>query len=170
MTNLFESYGKITAIIITPKRGEAIKTLVDSECLGKVSQIPHSWFISGSRKTNPECTYIGGYDLFGTFVFLHRLIMDAPIGLEVDHINKNTLDNRSCNLRLVSHKENMQNRRMQRNNTSGVRGVWWDKKSNKWRACIRKDGKTIHLGTFSTIDDAEKVVIEARKVYLPYSV
>ena len=54
---------------------------------------------------------------------LHDYLVDCPKGLEVDHINLNTLDNRMCNLRIVTHQQNQCNQPVQKNNTSGVSGV-----------------------------------------------
>lgn len=95
---------------------------------------------------------------------VHRLIWlyvngDIKGNREIDHINHNTLDNRICNLRVVSHLFNMQNSSMDKRNKSGCNGVNWHKKSQKWRAYIRINWKHTHLGTFIDLQDA----INARK-------
>ncbi|USK58148.1 HNH endonuclease [Peribacillus asahii] len=76
----------------------------------------------------------------------------------VDHINRDTLDNRRANLRVVTHKENALNRKVQKNNSSGVTNVRIHGLSNKWQAYIRIDNKFISLGLFADKEVAGKVV------------
>ena len=110
--------------------------------------------------------YIAGA-LNGKSVRLHRLIMDAPRGRVVDHIHgKSTRnDNRKYNLRITTNQENCQNRPVSKDNTSGVTGVNWHKASNKWRAFIGINGKNIHLGSFTSLDEAIKARREAEDKY-----
>jgi len=94
-----------------------------------------------------------------TGLSMHRLLMGQPAGLEVDHIiSMATLDNRRCNLRIVTRGQNQQNSIVCASNTSGVLGVYWHKASEKWLAQICVDGKVKYLGTFSDFQDA----VEAR--------
>lgn len=80
--------------------------------------------------------------------------IEMPTGAEVDHINRNRSDNRSENLRVVSHQVNTMNVGAHRNNTSGVKGVCWDKDERKWRAKITINGRRHNLGRYATIKDA----------------
>lgn len=80
--------------------------------------------------------------------------------LEVDHINHNTLDNRKCNLRKVTTRENQLNKR---NNTSGCPGVRWHSQGKKWNARITIKGKEKSLGMFNTFEEAVKARYEALK-------
>lgn len=95
---------------------------------------------------------------------LHNIIMNVEkhsFSREVDHINRNKLDNRKSNLRLVSRQINNLNTGNQKNNkSSGLKGVCWHKQQNKWRAYIMLDWKQIHLGLFDTIEEAYKVRLE----------
>ena len=84
--------------------------------------------------------------------FLHRIIMDNPEDLVVDHINRNPLDNRRDNLRIVSIQENNMNLSMSKRNKSGVPGVSWHKDANKWQAKIAYKYKHIFLGCFDTLE------------------
>jgi len=77
----------------------------------------------------------------------------------VDHINGVSLDNRWCNLRHVTHAENMRNQRKRTNSTSDCMGVHWAKKARKWVACIYTDKGRIHLGSF----DQQDAAVSARK-------
>lgn len=95
---------------------------------------------------------------------LHRLIMNAPQHMEVDHINRNPLDNRKCNLRLCSVAENRQNVSKNRGK-SKYKGVHWDKRSNKWRAEIWVNRKHLRLGRFDCELDAAKAYDTAAKLY-----
>src|SRR3990167_2235442 len=101
-------------------------------------------------------------------VFLHRFILNAPKGLEVDHINGNGLDNRRKNIRLCTKKENMQNRRISINNTSGYKGVYYhksDKRKKRWTVFIRTDDNRKFIGRFLTALDAAKAYNEAATKY-----
>ena len=85
--------------------------------------------------------------------FLHRDVIDAG-ELQVDHIDPTTetfVDNRRRNLRAVTRSQNGMNRRRQLNNTSGIPGVHWDKRDEKWVASIKTNGKQKHLGLFDNI-------------------
>ena len=88
----------------------------------------------------------------GSRLSMHRIIINAKKGEQVDHINRNGLDNRRENLRLCSHSQNQINRPQQKNNTSGYKGVYLFKK--KWRACIKIKGKLLYLGYFSDKKEA----------------
>ena len=82
--------------------------------------------------------------------------------MQVDHINGNGLDNRRCNLRLVTHSQNQMNRRgAQANGTSGVRGVSFNKAAGKWVAYIQAEGKHIYLGKFADKGSAVAARVEA---------
>ncbi len=83
---------------------------------------------------------------------LHRLILGAKIGLNCDHVNQDNLDNRRCNLRLVTKAQNNSNvfkRSTGRNPYKGVYPHWL-----KWRAGIRHNGKRFYLGLFNTPEEA----------------
>jgi hypothetical protein len=88
-------------------------------------------------------------------VLLHREITGCCKGFEIDHVNGDTLDNRRMNLRVCSHAENMRNRRLNRNNKSGFKGVVCH--GNKWRAEIKHNGRKMHLGIFDKKEDAARV-------------
>jgi hypothetical protein len=100
-----------------------------------------------------------GYVTFGTQNALHRCIIGAKKGEFVDHINRNKLDNRKSNLRIVTRKQNNQNLSLSKRNTSGTRGVCFVKKANKWRSKISINGKETHIGLYSTYEEA----VDARK-------
>ena len=96
---------------------------------------------------------------------LHRIIMDDPEGQFIDHINRNPLDNRRENLRIVSIQENCMNLSMKKTNKSGIAGVHWDKNANKWRAKLTYKYKSINLGRFEKLEDARKARKDAELKY-----
>jgi hypothetical protein len=111
----------------------------------------------------------GGYKRLklnkGKVFKVHRLVATAFIPNPdnkkcVDHIDGDTINNNVNNLRWCSQQENNCNRKVSKNNTSGVKGISWNKDTKKWRATIRYNNKDYHLGLFSNIEDA----VTARKL------
>ena len=92
---------------------------------------------------------------------------DIPKGLQIDHINRNKSDNCISNLRLATIGQNQHNRDKSKNNTSGYKGIVWDKSRNKWRAQIKINNKVINLGRFILLDDAQNAYEIASKKYHP---
>jgi hypothetical protein len=88
------------------------------------------------------------------YLKMHRMIVMARPGEQVDHINMDTLDNRRCNLRIATKGQNMRNRGPTARSTSGYKGVHWSKSANKWVAEIQMNGKKKYLGVFASADEA----------------
>jgi hypothetical protein len=93
--------------------------------------------------------------------------MDKKENYVVDHINRNPLDNRRCNLRYATYQQNTINRKAQKNNKSGYRGVSLYKNRNycKWRARIKVNEKSIYIGYYKNKIDAAKAYNKAAKKY-----
>lgn len=89
-------------------------------------------------------------------LYLHRTIMNAPDGIEVDHINGDPLDNQRSNMRMCTHAENLRNQRPQTGGTSKHRGVSWCKRDARWQVHIKVNGKRLYLGNFTDEDDAAR--------------
>jgi hypothetical protein len=89
-------------------------------------------------------------------IHLHQFIMGNIDGFTVDHLNRNTLDNRRANLRHATRSEQQFNRGIHSNNSSGFRNV--HRAKDKWQAAKYVDGKRIHLGTFSTPEEAHAAI------------
>jgi len=87
--------------------------------------------------------------------YIHKLVLDLPES-DVDHINRNKLDARKSNLRLVTESNNGANSEKRINNTSGYKGVMFFKRDENWHAQITHDYKKIHIGYFNTAEDAAK--------------
>lgn len=87
----------------------------------------------------------------GDFIYMHKLIM-STIGKErVDHVNQDGLDNQRINLRRASQSQNLANRGMNVNNTSGYKGVSWNSQKQKWYARIKVQYEYHFLGYFDDI-------------------
>lgn len=102
----------------------------------------------------------------GRLTYAHHLAWNTlhpedPVlpGEEIDHINHVRDDNRAVNLEKKRHSGNGKNKSKAKNNTSGVTGVYWYKRANKWRAMIRVDDVLKHIGNFETFEEA----VHARK-------
>lgn len=72
----------------------------------------------------------------------------------IDHIDGDGLNNKISNLRVISHGDNVRKARIAKNNTSGYKGVFWRKDTNKWAARSKVDGKYKSLGSFDSKEDA----------------
>jgi hypothetical protein len=98
-------------------------------------------------------------------ISLHVLIAELS-GIstldEIDHKNGNGLDCRRTNLRVATKSGNQKNRRLQKNNTSGVKGVY-AMPGGRWRAQLNSDGTRHRLGCFATLVEAEAAIAEARE-------
>lgn len=91
----------------------------------------------------------------GVRIYLHRAIMGLD-GPRVDHIDGNGLNNRRSNLRHATNSQNLANAGKRRHNTSGFKGVMWYAPSNKWRAEIRFNNRSTHLGYFGSAEAAAR--------------
>ncbi len=95
---------------------------------------------------------------------MHRIIMNAPNDLQVDHINMNGLDNRRKNLRLCTVGQNCRNRKTRRDSQTGYKGVSWREKVGKYQVRIQvPGGRRISLGYFDSIEIAAMVYDSAAK-------
>lgn len=86
-------------------------------------------------------------------------------GLEIDHINGIRSDNRWKNLRLVTRTQNNRNMGLSRRNTSGVKGVSWNTRAGKWLANLKAEGRLIHLGYHTTVEEAAAARRAGERLY-----
>jgi hypothetical protein len=103
----------------------------------------------------------------GKIYNLHRMIFMyhygyLTSGLEIDHIDTDKSNNRIENLREVTRAQNSMNTKIKSTNTSGVKGVYWNKSGQKWVSRIKVNGKNEYLGSYNTIEEAKEVITAAR--------
>lgn len=136
--------------------------IVDAQDANLIKE--YYWHISSGGYV---CTNVNNIKRVGknTLVQLHRLIMNPADDKLVDHRDHNKLNNRRLNLRECTYSNNNMNKRTQINNTSGVKGVCWYKKYQKWMSYIKVDKKFINLGYYLDINDAVKIRKEAEHKY-----
>lgn len=128
----------------------------------------HAYRTGGKRYTHYVMTEM---TVEGRWVrrYLHRLIMNAEKGTEIDHVNGDGLDNRRSNLRPVTHRQNHQNLGVRVDSGTGVRGVEWRKDKKCWRAYIRVNGRNKHLGHFYDLASATEAARSARERLFTHS-
>lgn len=144
---------------IKTSKGETI--LVDKQDYDLVSKL--NWYVNkvgyAANDSKPR-------------KLMHRFLLQFPTS-GVDHINGNKLDNRRANLRLCNQSQNSSNARLRSSNTSGYKGVSWDKKARKWSAFVTKDYKHIFGGYFNTPQEAyeryKELASEHHGVYARYA-
>lgn len=134
------------------------------EAVIDVADVPivvgHNWRAQMSNNTVYAATSIGGRKNKKN-ILLHRVLMCATGNSKVDHRDCNGLNNRRLNLRFATTAQNTQNQNITKRNTSGIKGVSWDKSRGKWVAHIGVEGRVINLGRYDSIDEAKNVRIEA---------
>lgn len=124
----------------------------------------YTWNIKRDREKDAY-KYVVSTGKNGKRIFLHRLVTNCPKGKDVDHVNHNTLDNRKENLRPLEHYKNIGHCKVYTNNTSGVKGVNYDKARDKWKACLVVNKKTKLNKRFDTFEEAVKARQEAEEKY-----
>jgi hypothetical protein len=103
--------------------------------------------------TKRKCVYAVRYSRPRS-LYLHQLLVAVGPDQQVDHRNHDGLDNRRSNLRISTRSQNQANRRIPRNNTSGFKGVSWDRTNRKWQANITINNRQIKLGRYIDAVDA----------------
>lgn len=152
--NIILIQDKFAEIIIDSKYGLK-KALIDIEDIVRINS--YNFFIM--KKANGFYVYFYDRKTKRT-IALHRLITNCPKHCEVDHINRNPLDNRKENLKVCSHFENMQNLST---NTSGKVGIY--PTNSKWRARLHHNNKNLHLGYYDNFNDAVEARLNAELQY-----
>ena len=131
--------------------------LVDDEDFERVNQL--GWYVNKGGYVIHNQHYTKDHKRVYFSIRLSRFIMSAPKGMIVDHINHDLLDNRKENLRICTQSENLMNAKLRKDNSSGVRGIYWIKDKKKYRVEIQKRNKVLFRKYFKTLEEA----IQARK-------
>lgn len=152
-------------IINSKKYGKQI-ILLDDEDYDKVIKEKYSLSVTWDKTIKGFYVAFTAKPKDSSSRLLHRYLLNPSKGLTVDHINRNPLDNRRCNLRICTQFENNQN---QKYNTSGKVGVSYNKNINKYIAYIKVKGKHKTLGEFKTFNEAVECRLKAEEKYFPNS-
>lgn len=153
---------------LTNERGEVVAvTVFDAIDILKVLANRRRWALSNLGRVVSHVKKDGR----NVRVLLHRVILDPPEDLEIDHINRDPLDNRRCNLRIVTGSENCQNKVARSDSSTGIKGVYrtGSSRHKPFVADIQVNGKRKYLGRFATISEAAEAVREATLKYHTHS-
>lgn len=137
----YENCGEYTKIFVKCK-GEYVECLIDTEDVDKCKNVG-IWSIT-------KAGYIVNC---ASKIYIHRLVMDCPENIEVDHIYHNPLDNRKSQLRYATSSQQKMNTKIRCDNSSGHRGVYYDKSRNTWNVNINFQNESFHK-RFKNFDDA----------------
>jgi hypothetical protein len=125
--------------------------LIDDEDFELVNKF--KWCAEKRRNTFYASTCL----VDGRVFHMHSLILLKTTGHEVDHDNRNGLDNRRLNLKLVTRSQNNLNSGLRRDNTTKIKGVYYNKSNKNWYARISVNKKWIYLGSFATKEEATNI-------------
>jgi len=142
-------------IFLTGKYGKGKFVLLDDEDYLILNR--WKWCLHSNYATRTQ--FIGKVDgkQITKTIRMHQQILKPPKNKQIDHINGNKLDNRRSNLRFASVSQNSYNRGIQKNNTSGFKGVYWHKYKKKWQTYIQANKKLVYLGDYLDKFKAAKV-------------
>ena len=133
---------KVRKISLVNGRGVATVDACDYAYLSQFR-----WYLSAKK-------YAARYSQ-GRMIYMHHEILPCEGGKEVDHKDRNGLNNRRSNLRLLEHHQNLHNQ--------GARGISFDKRRGKWKARITVKGQSLWLGYFTDEEEAIEIVAETRR-------
>ena len=167
--NRYEIKDDTATLTITRRNGEVFVVIIDPDDVTRVKK--YSWSIDLRKDGYTAVQTVAWDGSKYAKLYMSRFIIDPPLGMEVDHININPLDNRKDNLRVVTRLENSQNLRLARsdNKSSGLRGVSWNARRRKWMAYLTVKGKRRYLGYFIDLGEANDAVTVARASSMPFS-
>jgi hypothetical protein len=152
--NIYCKVGKVTLLLMS--NGSA---LLDTDRVNQVKDF--QWF--RSKRQNPRGYVEAHAKGTGKMVYMHRLLLDTPPGLDTDHVNRNGLCNKLENLRVATRSQNNLNRSKANSSSStGVLGVVYRPKRKKYEANVFVNGVGHYCGQYRTVEEA----VEARKIKL----
>ena len=140
----YDNYAEI--ITLDRYDNETNRAIIDLDNINLIKQ--YRWYFD--KSSGYICARLTDRKIIG----IHRFLLNPDKTEHIDHINRNKLDNKKSNLRICSNQENAFNTNLNSKNTSGHKGVWYDKARNKWASEIMFNYKKIFLGRFENINDA----------------
>lgn len=154
--NKFIQNGEVSIMLIESKTYGLKEVLVDTNKI----EILAKTFWHVAKMYDGYFSVIGWIKDLGKEMPIHRYLTNCPNNKEVDHINRNPLDNRLSNLRCVDRSKNMLNKQVQPNSKLGIKGVR-KRENGTFQARIMINKKAISIGHFKTLEEA----VQARKEY-----
>lgn len=142
-------------------------TLVDDEDYEWLNQWKWCANVTGPYGAYAYRTQSNGSNRTASSIYMHRLILEIleQSGVQGDHRNGNTLDNRRSNLRPATRSQNNMNQGMRSDNTTGTRGVDYVKRDRCYRARVFRDGKEVVIGYAKTLKEARALRESAEKEF-----
>lgn len=162
MRNNYKIVGNKVEIELNRNNGDVLYTKVSIEHLPKLLEFDVKWCLL-DQKVNTFYVMANEKIRSGKkrTVRLHRFLLDEPEGMMINHINGNGLDNTIGNLEIVTNQVNTVKRvNKNSNNTSGIRGVTYNKRERKWEVKFKRNYKTVHFGRYKCKKEAERIAKE----------
>jgi len=148
--NEIRTEGDVAFVVLRDVEGTAVgEVIVDRPDLSLVES--YKWYRMKGRYAYYAASRTGSRK---RLILMHRIILGDDQSAEVDHRNRNGLDNRRANLRWATRSQNAQNTPGLANTSSRFKGVSWNKNAQKWKASIFVGPKCKHIGYFSAEEDA----------------
>lgn len=151
-TTSLTSHQDYRLLALSGKKGAGVFTKVDADLYDQLNR--YHWHLATLGYPARRRAFNGESHV----VRMHQEVMGFPVGLDVDHINGDKLDNRRCNLRLATRAQNLCNRhRHVANKTSRFFGVFLDSLSGRWRAILQDNKRHVDLGAFNDEEMAARI-------------
>lgn len=165
MKNQYVIKGDYVEVLVVSKKHGEYKVIIDTEDLPRLMGKT-----IGLSSINPNGdAYFHIWDK-NKQIYLHRFLLGCfDSKLYIDHIDRNTCNNRRSNLRAGSSMQNQQNRFAQKNSTTGIKGVFYYPTTNKWQARLKMNGRWIVNKLFDTKEEAIKARQDAELQYHEWS-
>jgi len=165
MRNEYVIDGDVATVSIKRNNGKVFRFIIDTEDLPRLVELGSTWKVGNIDRKNIYVITQKRIEGKCYTINLSRYLMNTPKELQADHINHDTLDNRKCNLRNVTMSENLLNRRPY--NIKSARkddsGVHWYKNINKYRVRFMEGRKSVSLGYYDTLEEANAVAKQYRE-------
>lgn len=166
--NRYKTFKDYAIVYLDRRDKEPLETTIDLEDLEKVLNYKYKWGAGLAKHTGTyyatATIYLGYNDGKPKYTTIHlnSFIMDCPKGMEVDHIDHNTLNNRKENLRVITVTNNHTHRiRANKNNSTGYRNVSFFE--GKYIVQLQIDGRNRKIGSFNTLEEANLFAKQKRK-------
>jgi hypothetical protein len=143
------------SIPLSSRKYPGLYAIVDAEDYKRVSQ--HKWHPAKGKRTFYAAMNAKKEGGDPTQVLLHRFLLGAPEGTQIDHWNGNGLDCQRLNLRFATHQQNARNQRRRRGVSAPYRGLFYDSRGKRWRATIWHDGKGHPLGSGKDVESLARI-------------